>query len=378
MKVTLVLLLFMGFLSMVQGQVSTGAIFNLLIGTYTSPGQSEGIYIYTFNSETGEFKYKAEAKGITNPSYMVVSDDRRNVYAVSEQGDGNGSVSAYAFDALSGKLNLLNTVGAGGDGPCYISVDKSKKFVFVGNYDGGSLSAIPIKADGSLSSDIQFIQHEGSSVNKSNQDKPHVHATVLSGDNRYLFVPDLGTDKVNIYSVNLSAPKPLTPAAPAFVSVKPGSGPRHFIFHPSGKVAYLIQEMMGIVTVFDYNDGKLNARQSVTMPSNGFAGKIDAADIHTSPDGKFLYGSLRGDINELVIYAIDKKGELTFAGRQSTLGKIPRNFAIDPTGNYLLAANQNSDEIIVFKRNPKTGLLTDTGKKISISKPVCLKFTTLN
>jgi 6-phosphogluconolactonase len=378
MKITLVLLLFMGFLSMVQGQVSTGTIFNLLIGTYTSPGKSEGIYIYTFNSETGEFQYKAEAKGITNPSYMVVSDDRRNVYAVSEQGDGNGSVSAYTFDALSGKLNLLNTVSAGGDGPCYISVDKGKKFVFVGNYNGGSLSAIPIKADGSLGSDIQFIRHEGSSVNKSNQDKPHVHATVLSGDNRYLFVPDLGTDKVNIYSVNLSAPKPLTPAAPAFVSVKPGSGPRHFIFHPSGKVAYLIQEMMGIVTVFDYNDGKLIARQSVTMPSDGFTGKIDAADIHTSPDGKFLYGSLRGDINELVIYAIDKQGDLTFAGRQPTLGKIPRNFAIDPTGNYLLAANQNSDEIIVFKRNPKTGLLTDTGKKISISKPVCLKFTTLN
>ena len=239
---------------------------------------------------------------------MVVSDDRKNVYAVSEQGNGNGSVSAYAFDALSGKLTLLNTVSAGGDGPCYIAVDKGKKFVFVGNYDGGSLSAIPIKADGSLSSEFQFIQHEGSSLNKSNQDKPHVHATVLSEDNCYLFVPDLGTDKVNIYSVNLSVPKPLSPAAPAFVSVKPGSGPRHFIFHPSGKVAYLIQEMMGIVTVFDYKDGKLNTRQSVTMAPDGFTGKIDAADIHTSPDGKFLYGSLRGDINELVIYAIDKRG----------------------------------------------------------------------
>ena len=136
--------------------------------------------------------------------------------------------------------------------------------------------------------------------------------------------------------------------------------------------------MMGVVTVFDYKDGKLNARQSVTMPVAGFTGKIDAADIHISPDGKFLYGSLRGDINELVIYAIDKNGALTYAGRQSTLGKIPRNFAIDPTGNYLLAANQNTDEIIIFKRNQKTGLLTDSGKKISISKPVCLKFTTVN
>jgi len=368
----------MGFLSMVQAQVSTGMLFNLLIGTYTIPGKSDGIYVYTFNSETGEFRYKAEVTGIKNPSYLVISNDRRNVYAVSEQGDGKGSVSAYAFDAASGKLILLNTVSAGGDGPCYISVDKDKKFVFVGNYDGGSLSAIPIKSDGSLASDIQFIQHEGSSINKSNQDQPHVHATVLSPDNRYLFVPDLGTDKVNIYSVNTKSPQPLTPATPAFVSVKAGSGPRHFIFHPSGSVAYLIQEMMGIVTVFDYKDGTLNARHSVTMPPEGFTGKIDAADIHTSPDGKFLYGSLRGDINEIVIYAVDKKGDLTYAGRQSTLGKIPRNFAIDPTGKFLLVANQNSDEIIVFHRNLKTGLLIDTGKKISIGKPVCLKFTTMN
>ncbi len=135
---------------------------------------------------------------------------------------------------------------------------------------------------------------------------------------------------------------------------------------------------MGIETVFDYKDGRLNTRQSVAMPAAGFTGKIDAADIHISPDGKFLYGSLRGDIHELVIYAIDKNGELTYAGRQSTLGKIPRNFAIDPTGNYLLAANQNTDEIIIFRRNQQTGLLTDTGKKISISKPVCLKFSSMN
>ncbi len=378
MKTTLVLFLFIGFLSMVQAQVSTGMLFNLLIGTYTIPGKSDGIYVYTFNSETGEFQYKAEVTGIKNPSYLVISNDRRNVYAVSEQGDGNGSVSAYTFDAASGKLILLNTVSAGGDGPCYISVDKENKFAFVGNYDGGSLSAIPIKSDGSLASDIQFIQHEGSSINKSNQDRPHVHATVLSPDNLYLFVPDLGTDKVNIYSVNTKSPQPLTPATPAFVSVKAGSGPRHFIFHPSGNVTYLIQEMMGIVTVFDYKDGTLNARQSVTMPPEGFFGKIDAADIHISPDGKFLYGSLRGDINEIVIYAIDKKGDLTYAGRQSTLGKIPRNFVIDPTGKYLLVANQNSDEIVVFKRNLKSGLLAETGKRISIGKPVCLKFTTMN
>ncbi|MEK6781221.1 MAG: lactonase family protein [Bacteroidota bacterium] len=378
MKTTILLMMLMCFFFLAQGQISPGKIYNLLIGTYTSPDKSKGIYVYAFNSETGEFSYKAEAAGINNPSYLAVSQDRKHVYSVSEMGDGKGTISSFAFDSTSGKLVFINSVGSGGDGPCYVSVDKKNKYVFVGNYDGGSVSAIPIKANGSLGSDLQFIQHQGSSLNKSNQDKPHVHAAVLSEDNRFLFVPDLGTDKVNIYQVDVTKTKPLTPAEPASVSVKAGSGPRHFTFHPSGKFAYLIQEMMGIVTAFDYKDGKLNEKQSVTAPSAGFTGKIDAADIHVSPDGKFLYGSLRGDINELVIYSIDDSGKLAYAGRQSVLGKIPRNFAIDPTGNFLLVGNQNSDEIIIFRRDQKTGLLTSTGKKISIGAPVCLQFVGVN
>lgn len=378
MKTTAILLLIPLIFSMAHAQSTKAKLFNLLIGTYTNPGKSDGIYVYTFNSETGEFKYKAEATGIKNPSYLAITQDRKHVYSVSELEDGNGSISAFSFDAGTGKLELINTVTSGGDGPCYVAVDAKNKFVFAGNYSGGSLSAIPINADGSLSDHIQKIQHEGSSVNKGNQDRPHVHATVLSKDDRYLFVPDLGTDKVNIYHVDVAKPQPLTPAVPASVSVKPGGGPRHFTFHPTGKFAYLIQEMKGIVTVFEYANGKLKDKQSVTLPASGFTGDIDAADIHISPDGKFLYGSLRGDINEVVIYAIGKNGELTYVARQSTLGKIPRNFAIDPTGNFLLVANQNSDNIIVFKRDQKTGLLTTTGKKISIGAPVCLKFTTVN
>jgi len=368
------MLLPISLLSLAQAQTAN-TTYNLLIGTYTSAGKSDGIYVYTFNSETGEFSYKAQVAGIKNPSYLAIARDGKHVYAVSEVGEGN--INAYSFDALSGKLVFINSVSSGGDGPCYVSVDDKNKYVFAGNYDGGSLSAIPIKADGSLSDQIQAIQHEGKSV-KSNQDKPHVHATVLSKDNRYLFVPDLGTDKVNIYLVDLTKPQPLTPASPAFASVTPGGGPRHFTFHPNNKFAYLIQEMTGVVTVFDYKDGKLTAKQSISMPSSGFNGDIDAADIHVSPDGKFLYGSLRGDINELVICSIDKKGELTYAGRQSTLGKTPRNFVIDPTGNFLLVANQNSDNIIIFKRDQKTGLLTNTGKKITVGVPVCLKFVAVN
>lgn len=369
----LTLITVIGPLTNIMGQASTAEAFNLLIGTYTEPGKSEGIYVYKFDGKTGEFSYRAEAKGIKNPSFLTASKDGKHVYSVSEVGDGKGSVSAFSFDPTSGKLDFLNSVSSGGDGPCYISVDDKNRFVFVGNYSGGSLSAVPVNADGSLGSDIQSIQHKGNSILK-NQTKPHVHSTVLSPDNKYLYVPDLGTDKVTIYNVDLSKSTPLAPAEPAFVSVEAGNGPRHFTFHPNGKFAYLIQEMTGNVTVFEYHDGKLRTKQSVALAPQGYNGPIDAADIHISPDGKFLYGSLRGNIDEVVIYAINKKGKLTYAGRQSTLGKNPRNFAIDPTGNFLLVANGSSDEIVVFKRNGETGLLTPTGKTIKVGAPVCLKF----
>lgn len=345
--------------------------YNLLIGTYTQPGKSDGIYVYSFNASTGDLTPKAAATGIRNPSFLAISKDNGFVYAANETREG--MVSAFAFDPASGNLRLLNTATAGGNGPCYVAVDEKRKVVFVGNYGGGSLSAIPVKPDGSLGDNVQTIQHEGSSV-KSNQDKPHVHATVLSKDNKFLFVPDLGTDKVNIYKVDRTSSTPLTPAIPPSVSVDAGNGPRHFTFDPSGRNAYLIQEMTGVITAYTYAEGKLSPKQSITLPAQGTTGRIDAADIHISPDGKFLYGSLRGDINEIVIFSIDRTGLMTYVGRKST-GKTPRNFAIDPTGNFLLVANQSSDDVIVYRRDQKTGLLAETGKTISIGSPVCLIFS---
>jgi len=370
MKTATACLMILSSFSLAFGQSTKS--YNLLIGSYSEPDKS-GLFVYTFNSETGEFTRKNETNGIANPSYLTIAKDQKHIYAVSEVGGGKGSVSAFSFDAASGKLTHLNDASSGGDGPCYVSVDDKNRFAFVGNYSGGSLAAIPVNKDGSLNTNIQAIQHTGSGVLK-NQDQAHVHATVLSPDNRYLFVPDLGTDKINIYRIDYSKQKPLSPSEPAFATVKAGNGPRHFIFHPNGKLAFLIQEMTGIITVFDYSDGKLTAKQSVVLAPENFSGRIDAADIHLSPDASFLYGSLRGDINELVIYAVDKNGKLTYTGRQSTLGKTPRNFAIDPSGNFLLVANQNSNNVIIFKRDKKTGALTPTGQKILVQKPVCLKF----
>lgn len=352
--------------------------YNLIVGTYTKPGKSEGIYVYGFDAKSGETKYKAKATGILNPSFLAISADNKHVYSVSE-GDGQGMINAFSFDPATGKLTFMNSVSSGGDGPCYVSADNKGKYVFSGNYGGGSLAAIPVKPDGSLSDDIQAIKHTGSSIDKSRQEKPHVHAAVLSPDQKFLLTPDLGTDQVNVYTISGKNSNPLAPASPPFASVKPGSGPRHITFHPNGKFAYLIREMEGAVSVFSYNNGKLTELQSITMLADGFKGNVGAADIHVSPDGKFLYGSNRGDANELVIYAVNPKtGKLTYTGRQSTLGKAPRNFAIDPTGNFLLVGNQDSDEIIIFKRNQKNGLLTDTGKKIEVGAPVCLKFVAVS
>ena len=345
--------------------------FHLLIGTYANQAKSNGIHVYRFNGETGSFEEVGEPTPLLNSSYLAISKDKKNVYAVGE--GGPGSVNAYSFNAANGKLTFLNSIPS--EGPCYVSVDSQKKFVFAGNYGGGNVVSVGLNPDGSFRTDeVQKIHHEGKSVVTDRQEKPHVHSVVLSPDDRYLLVPDLGVDKVDQYKVDVSRKEALTPASVPFTTVKPGGGPRHLTFHPNGKFAYLALELVADVAAFDYKDGKLDLKQTITMIESGFNGKVSAADIHTSPDGKFLYASNRGDANQIVIYAIGKDGKLSLVGHQSVLGKTPRNFVIDPTGNFLLAANQNTDDVVIFKRDHKTGMLTPTGKKIGVDKPVCLKF----
>ncbi|HUH19826.1 lactonase family protein [Albibacterium sp.] len=349
--------------------------FDLLIGTYTNgTSTSEGIYVYTFDSETGTLEYKNEVKGIDNPSYIAISPDHKNIYAISESG-GESQVYAYKYDSSTGKLTFTNKESAGGQGPCYVSVDKTGSYVFTANYGSGSLAAVPLMKDGSLGSSVQEIYNKGNIID-GKEGASRMHSVVMSPDNNYLFAPNLGIDKIGVYHFDSKASsKPLTPAEPEFVNLAPGSGPRHFVFHPNGKYAYVIQELDGGITSFDYHAGKLSPKQTVSILPPDFKGKFGAADIHISPDGKFLYGSNRIDINEIVIYNIDENtGNLTFVGRQSSMGRIPRNFVIDPTGNFLLVANQDTNNIIVFSRNQKTGLLTPTDISLKIDRPVCLKF----
>ncbi|HUM65765.1 MAG TPA: lactonase family protein [Chitinophagaceae bacterium] len=348
----------------------------LLVGTYTG-GKSEGIYVYKFNSDDADYKVISHVK-TSNPSYLTISPDEKYVFAVQENGkNGNGGqVSAFSFDKEKGTLTLINSQPTKGDHPCYVEIDKTGKWLFAGNYSSGNLSIFPVADDGSLGEPSATISHSGSGPNTQRQAGPHVHCTVISPDNRHLLVADLGIDKIMIYAFDASTGQAV-PGAQAFAKSQPGAGPRHIVFHPNGRLVYLIEEISGHVSTYLYEDGRLRFLNRTSTLPRGQAGPASSADIHVSPDGKFLYASNRGDFNNIAMYKLDKKGKANILGFQSSLGKAPRNFNFDPSGNYLLVGNQDSDEIVIFQRNKKTGLLTDTKKRISVGKPVCIKWISI-
>ncbi len=346
----------------------------LLIGTYTS-GKSEGIYVYRFDHATGSAAPVSVIK-TDNPSFLAVSPDEKYVYAVNENGslDNPGSIAAFAFDKSKGTLSFLNKHGSGGDHPCFVAIDKTGKWVTAGNYTGGSVAVLPVGSDGSLGEAVSIKQHQGKGTDPDRQTKPHVHSTFFSPDYKQLLVPDLGTDKVVLYDFN-DRDGQLSPSRQPFFKVKDGAGPRHLSFHPNGKFVYLMQEMEGSVAVFSYADSQLSELQTISSHPGDYTGKKGSADIHVSSDGKFLYASNRTQSNAIAIFTINPtSGKLTLKGFQSTLGKTPRNFNFDPSGNFLLVANQDSNDVVIFRRDARTGLLTDTGKRILVEKPVCLKW----
>jgi len=346
--------------------------YYLLVGTYTR-GKSTGMYVYDFDKTNGSAKI-VESVQTPNPSYLAVAPNQKFVYAVSETQRGNysGKVRSFSFDNKTAKLNYVNEASSVGDNPCYIIVDKTGKWIITANYSSGTLAVLPVNKDGSIGEAVSHYRHWGKGINSSRQEAPHVHSTVLSPDNKYLFVQDLGIDKIIIYTFNENSGE----IAPNdSIKVKDGSGPRHFTFHPNGKWAYLVQEMGGTVTAFNYEKGKLNTIQTISALPAGFNKFFTSADIHVSNDGRFLYASTRDSANMITVFKIDqKKGKLSVVGYQSVLGKTPRNFNFDPSGNYLLVANQNSDKIVVFKVDHQTGLLSDTGNRIDVGSPVCIKW----
>lgn len=355
--------------------------YYLFVGTYTegSPASqgSKGIYVYRFDAATGDATAVSTAM-TDNPSYLTIAPGGRFVYSVNEtHGAEPGGVSAFTFDKATGKLNFIDKQASGGSDPCYISVDAQRKWALVANYSGGNLSALPIGGDGSLHPLTELIQHTGTGPVKDRQEKAHVHSTIFSPDEKYLIVADLGMDQLSVLHFNPAAAKtPLTPAADSIVKIQPGFGPRHTAFFSGKPYAYAINELSGMVDAFHYANGKFDLLQTISSHPAGYAGTIGSADIHISPNGKYLYASNRGDANSIAIFSIDPvTGKLAVKGFQPTLGKTPRNFMIDPTGHWLLVANQNGSNVVIFKIDPQTGLLNPSGKQLGIPAPVCLKMT---
>jgi 6-phosphogluconolactonase len=344
-------------------------------GTYTwGDNSSRGIYRSVLDLETGNLSDPVLVAEARNPSFLEIHPNRKFLYAVSEAG-GAGSVSAYAIDTDAGDLELLNQQPSGGAGPCHVSIDHAGRNLLVANYGSGSASVIPIEPDGRLGEPTGFVQHEGSSVNPNRQKEPHAHSINVSPDDRFAFVADLGIDRIMIYRLDLEKGT-IVANSPPFARVKPGAGPRHFVFHPNGKYAYVINELDCTVAAFAYESasGALREIQTVTTLPKDFRGFNTCAEVRVHPSGKFLYGSNRGH-DSIAVYRVDlADGTLTFVEHETADIKTPRNFNIDPMGKFCLVANQDSDSVVVFRIDQETGALEPTGHKTSIAKPVCVRF----
>jgi 6-phosphogluconolactonase (cycloisomerase 2 family) len=350
----------------------------LFVGTYTDGKPDKGIYIYEFNSRTGKLKKTFSGENITNPSFLALSPAGDYLYACTDTKlPQEGSVSAFKIDSVNGVLTFLDKQKSGGENPVYVTTSSKNEFVINGNYTEGTVSVFKTNPDGSLKPSSQIIRFEGSGPNARRQDKAHIHAAVFSPDSGYVFFPDLGADKIRVFKFNVQDEQPLKALENYDYTAIPGSGPRHFTFHPNNRFAYCIEELSGTVTAFRYESGKLDSIQRIFSYSK-LQEEYNSADIHISPDGLFLYASNRWDNeNTISIFSINPdNGKLTLIGHQSTYGDHPRNFTLDPTGKYLIVANQVTNNIVVFKRDIKTGLLTKTGKEIKVPRPSCLKMRT--
>ena len=346
------------------------------LGTYTR-GDSQGIYRAQLDPETGKLHSLELAAELESPSFLALHPTKPIVYAVSEiatfGGEKAGAVSVLKRDKASGNLTLLSQQTTKGAHPCHVSVTPCGKFVLVANYTGGSVACYPVEEDGGLGPMSGFVQHEGSSVNQRRQKGPHAHSINPDPAGRFLYAADLGVDRIFIYKLDNGN---LVPNQPAFVSLAPGSGPRHFTFHPNGRFAYVINELLSTVTAFRHNaeTGALAEIQTISTLPEGFDGANTTAEVRVHPSGKYLYGSNRG-YDSIACFRIDQEtGNLTALGHTPSGGESPRNFAPDPSGRFLLAAHQKTDNVIAFRIDQESGLLEATGSELAVGTPVCVVF----
>lgn len=359
---------------------------DLMVYVTTGALGKEGVCVLRMNGSTGEMRIASSiTKGLRNPSFIAIDHKCQYLYVANEVGESDGygqrsgakaTVAVFSISTGSGELTYMHEQITGGEWPCYLTIEKTGKFLLISNYLSGSVAVLPILSDGRLGEATDSVQHQGSSIIPERQKGPHPHSVLVSPDNRHVIVPDLGLDKVLIYKLDLIRGK-LIPNEPAFEQATPGTGPRHFDFHPSGRYAYLVTEIDSTIIAFEYNQlaGTLKKLQTVSTLPKGFEDYNHCADLHVSPSGKFIYGSNRGH-DSIVIFAIDQEtGKLTYVNHESTQGATPRNFIIDPTGTWLLVSNQQSDTILTFMIDPITGVLEPSGHVANVPVPKCLKLT---
>lgn len=347
---------------------------DLFIGTYTGSG-SYGIYVARFNINTGQI-FVVDSLQSENPSYLSLNAKGNRLYAVNENGGSKpGTVSSFQYSETNKRWAPLNErpVASGGDHPCYISIDSKEKFLAVANYSGGSMGILPLDDKGSVGDLVQLLQQSGKSIDAGRQQGPHVHTAVFSPNKRMLLIADLGTDYITSYPFNADKEWPVDTTRLVRVKSVAGAGPRHIDFHPLLPIAYVMEELSGKVAVYKY--GKRGLVLLQTILADSISEHPGSADIHVGAKGKYLYASNRGTANNLAVFSIHPKtGLLTGIGTQATMGIKPRNFTIDPSGKFLLVANQQSNDVVIFKIDGNTGMPVPTGNTVPFIAPVCLVF----
>jgi 6-phosphogluconolactonase len=359
----------------------------VFVGTYTEPGyrgRGEGIYAYRLSLSSGSLEPLQKTPGVANPSYIAIDPPRNRLYCVNELqefgGRASGAATAFSIDPSTQALRRLNTVATEGTDPCHIAIDREAAHALVSNYSSGSVCVLPIASDGSLGPAAQVVRHSGSSINAARQAGPHVHSLTLDPAQRRAFVCDLGLDRLMVYNYDARAREPLSLAEGLGLSARPGAGPRHCAFHPSGEYLYLVNELDSTISVLRCRPGDARCAMLQTAPaapgaaeaSPSGSGAVNlSAAIRVSPSGKYLYASNRG-LDSIVAYRIDEaSGLLSYVAAEPSGGRSPRDFMIDPTGAFLLAVNQDSDSLAVFRVEGESGRLAKAAE-IEVPSPVCV------
>lgn len=350
----------------------------IYVGTFPDD-ENDGLHVFQFDRITGDMEEIQTISDREGPNFQAIHPNDNFLYSVSDdpfsENEPYGTLSAYSIDADTGKLQLMNEQSVVGRGTAHVSVDPLGEFVYVSNYSEGNVVVYRVNSDGTVSEALDNVQHEGSSVNEQRQQGPHVHSVIPSPDGRFIYVSDLGIDQIKIYEIDRDTGE-ISAAEMPFFQNEPGSGPRHFTIHENGRYAYSVEELSVTVSALnvDLQNGSLNQFQRLSLLPEGTErdDSMSGADIHISPDGRFLYASVRGE-NLIAIYSINEdNGELSLVGNESTVGSHPRNFMIDQKGEFLLVANRDNDHVVVFRRDQETGELNFTGVEVNVPKAVCV------